>query len=563
MSSAPATRRINHVQRYAQVLEVLAKHGFAELAQKLGLVGLIDKGLAVIGASPQVAQGTVPIQVRLRMVFEELGPTFVKLGQVLSTRSDLVPQQWADEFKNLQNNVPVVGFEVIEGALHEELGGAAGLKKLFKSIDNKPLAAGSMAQVHRATLKDGTKVVLKVLRPGIRAVLKVDMEILASLAGVVEAHFANLGYSPTEVVNEFAKELKREVDLMHEGRSTERLGALFEDDDGVVFPKVYWQATTASVLAMDEIQGVVLAQLDLATVDEGDRRRLVENGARAVFSQCLEFGFFHADPHPGNLMALEGGAIAFIDCGMTGQVDTRTTRQLADLVGGVVGADLDKVIAAAGAITGVEQEKLDDRTLRSDVHAIISEFRGTPLEQLNLGGVLQGFFATLRQHQIRCPADIVLLIKALTTIESVAREIDPTFEMVGFVRPYIERLVGKRYSPSAISGRFKRSAMAYLELFEELPGEVRPILSQLRKNKMAVNIEHRGLDKLTRTIEHASRNISAALIIAAMFVGSSIVLLSARSGGLPMATGIGIAGFMASAVLVVVMVVSNRRRRDG
>lgn len=563
MTSAPTNRRINHVQRYAQVLEVLAKHGFAELSLHLGLGTLIDKGLTIIGAAPQTAHQAVPVAVRLRMVLEDLGPTYVKLGQVMSTRSDLVPQEWADEFKKLQNNVPGVGYDVIEQALEEELGGAAELKRLFRSIDKEALAAGSMAQVHRAKLKDGTKVVLKVLRPGIRAVIKADMEILHSLAEVVENHFADLGYSPTEVVTEFAKELKREVDLMHEGRSTERLAALFEADPGVVFPKVYWDATTRSVLTMDEIEGVVLSHLKAETLDPAERRKLVENGARAVFSQCLEFGFFHADPHPGNLMMLEDGAVAFIDCGMTGQVDARTARQLADLVNGVVSADLDLVMSSAGAITNVEQEKLEDRTLRADVNAIVSEFRGTPLEQLNLGGVLQDFFATLRTHRIRCPADIVLLIKALTTIESVGRDIDPSFEMVSFVRPYLEDLVGKRYSATAVSGRFKRSALAYLELIEDLPGELRPIFTQLRKNKLAVNLEHRGLEKVTRTIEHASRNISFALIIAAMLVGSSIIVLASRSPGMGAMTALGIAGFASSAVLVLVMIVSNRRSRGG
>ncbi|MDP1662508.1 MAG: AarF/UbiB family protein [Phycisphaerales bacterium] len=572
MTINPVSRRIQHVHRYAQLLEVLARHGFADLSQKLGLGSLIDRGRAVIGAAPRTNHEHVPVAARLRLAMQELGPTFVKLGQVMSTRADLVPPEWIEEFKKLQNNVPGVEYSVVEELLEEEFGGADGVRRLFKSIDKAPLAAGSMAQVHLAQLRspeDGShagRVVLKVLRPGIRRVIAVDMEILHSLAELVETHFADLGYSPTEVVNEFAKELAREVDLMHEGRSTERLGAQFDGDAGVVFPMVYWEATTRNVLTMDHIEGTVLADLDPATLSSEDRRALVENGARAVFSQCLEHGFFHADPHPGNLIALKdgkGGAIAFIDCGMTGQVDTRTARQLADLVMGVVSGDLDKVMAAAGAITSAEQEKLDDRTLRADVHGIVSQFQGTPLDRLNLGGVLTDFFATLRRHRIRCPADIVLLIKALTTIESVGRDIDPTFEMVAFVRPYLDDLVRKRYSASAVRGRFERSALAYMELLEDLPGELRPFIAQLRKNKVGVNLEHRGLDKLTGTIEHASRNISFALIISAMFVGSSIIIMASRAPGMVTFTAVGIAGVVASVVLVVVMTISNRKKKSG
>lgn len=561
MAFSPITRRIQHVQRYAQVLEVLARHGFAGFSQKLGLDTLIDRGRAIVGAAPMGAHDHVPRAERLRKVLEELGPTFVKLGQVMSTRPDLVPQDWVDEFKTLQNNVPGVDFEIIQKLLEEEFPGQ--VTRLFRSIEPKPLAAGSMGQVHRAVLKDGTKIVLKVLRPGLKQITAIDMEILHSLAEFVEHHFANLGYSPTEVVGEFAKELKRETDLMCEGRSTERLGALFEDDPQIVFPKVYWEATTSNVLAMDEIQGKVLANLDAHELTPEIRRTLVENGARAVFRQCLEFGFFHADPHPGNLVALPEGRLAFIDCGMTGQIEARTSRQLADLVVGVVQGDLDKVLAAAGAITEVEQAKLDDRGLRADVHAILSEFQGTPLERLNVGNVLQNFFNVLRRNKIRCPADIILLIKALTTIESVGRELDPTFEMVVFVRPILEDLVKKRYSASAVTGRVQRAMLQYLELIEDLPGEVRPILTQIRKNKLSVNFELRGLDRVTRTIEHASRNISFALIIASMFVGSSILVLAARAPEIVAFTTVGIAGFVAAAILVVVMIVSNRRYRGG
>ncbi len=239
-------------------------------------------------------------------MLEDLGPTFVKLGQVMSTRPDLVPEDWVEEFKKLQNNVPGVDYAHIQKMLEEEFPGR--VKKLFRSIRKKPLAAGSMAQVHRASLRDGTRIVLKVLRPGIREITTIDMEILHSLAELVEAHFMNLGYSPTEVVSEFAKELKREVDLMHEGRSTERLGSFFENDPGIVFPKVYWEATTQSVLAMDEINGLVLANVTPDQLSAEERRKLVENGARAVFLQCLDYGFFHADPHPGTSSRSPRGA---------------------------------------------------------------------------------------------------------------------------------------------------------------------------------------------------------------------------------------------------------------
>lgn len=555
---SPVGRRIRNAQRYVRVLEVLARHGFADFAEQIGLGGLIEKGREILGGAPGPSE--VPRPVRVRTVLEELGPTYVKLGQILSTRPDLIPAEWADEFKTLQNGVPGVEYEEIEKILEQEFG--ARLPKLFRSIQKKPLAAASMAQVHRAVLHDGARIVLKILRPGIRDVVQADMEILRQLAELAEGHFKDLGYSPTAVVDEFAKEIAKELDLAHEGRSTDRLRNFFEDDHEVVFPKVYWEATTQSVLALQEIRGKVFTNLNPETLDDETRRKLVENGTRAVFRQCLELGFFHADPHPGNLIALPKGRIAFIDCGMTGEIDTRTARQLADLVSGVVGGDLDRVMEVVGALGDVPAEKLDDRTLRNDVNTIVSQFQNTSLDQLDLGKLLSEFFATLRVNRIQCPADLMFLIKALTTIESVGRWLDPTFPLAEFVRPFVEKLVEKRYSFSALRGRAQKSLLSYLELAEDLPAELRSLLTQVRRNRFAINLEHRGLTRLTHTIEHASRNISFALIISAMLVGSSILILAARNAGMGALTAIGVAGFAASVVLVIAMVLTNRRLKD-
>lgn len=554
---SPISRRIRHVTRYVELLEVLARYGFADLTHELHLDALLERGRSIIHRRPRANFERLTRAERVRRAMEELGPTFIKMGQVLSTRPDLVPQEWADEFRKLQDDVPALHFDIIAAQLETNFPGR--VKEIFKWIDPKPLAAASMAQAHRATLHDGTKVVIKALRPGIREVTATDMEILHTLAEFSESHFTDLGYSPVEVVKEFAKELTKEVDLTHEGRATDRLRGYFESDEGVVFPKVYWHATTRNILTIDEIQGILLSRLQDGQISPEDRRRVVENGARAVFRQCLEIGYFHADPHPGNLFALPGGVIAFIDCGMTGQLDNRTTQQLADLVSGVVSGDIDQVIGVVAALGDVDAEKLEDRSFRADVQSIVSQFYNTPLDRLDFGGLLKTFFAKLRANHIRCPADLILLIKALTTIESVAHRLDPSFELIPFARPYIENLVKRRYTASALRKRIRRGLMGYTELIEALPREVRTLLSQFRRNKLTVNLEHRGLNRLTHAVEHASRNISFALIIAAMLVGSSILVHAARSPGLSGLTAIGIAGFLAAAVLLVVMVISNRR----
>lgn len=557
----PLEQKIRNIKRVADVVGVLVKHGFGDVVQELGFEKLVERSNRVFGLRRIVPEFEhLPRKVRLRKAMEDLGPTFTKLGQVLSTRPDLIPEEWAEEFKLLQDDAPKLTTEEVETRLKEEFGDR--IDTLFEKIDYSPLAAASMAQAHRATLKTGEEVVIKILRPGIQEITRADMETMRLIAEYAESRFSNLGYSPVEVVSQFARELEKEVDLTHEGRATDRLRRIFEGDPGVVFPKVFWQATTRNVLTVEEMKGQQLSRLDPATMTMEERRAIVENGARAVLRQCLEVGFFHADPHPGNLFALPGGVIAFIDCGMTGQLDDRTTQDLAELVAGVARGDVDMVLSVMASLADIEPSKLDDRPFRADVREFVARFQSTPMEELNFGLLLREFFEKLRDHHIRCPGDLVLLIKALTTIESVASTLDPSFELATFARPFVEKLVMRKYSVSAATKRLQLGAVQYAELMEDLPREVRGIFAQIRKNKFAINLEHRGLSRLTHTIEHASRNISFSLIIASMFVGSAILMLAARGSTTWVTNAFAIAGFVASILLLLVMVITARRFKE-
>ena len=354
MKSPLAIRRtLRNARRSHEIVTALVRYGFHDAVQELGLDRLVQRGKNLLRFRKLQAETPadvvrVPQAVRLRQVLEELGPTFIKLGQVLSLRPDLIPPDWANEFRKLQSDVPPVPFENIMAALEREFPGK--VTSTFQSIDETPVAAASIAQVHRAVLADQSNVVIKVLRPGVRELLETDMRILRFLAEFVEEHFTDLGYSPTAVVEQFEKELRRETNLVTEGRATERLQRAFLDNPNVAFPKVYWQATTTGVLALEEIQGVLLSKLTPSDFTDEERRNIVAHGTDAVFRQCLEIGFFHADPHPGNIFALPGGRICFIDCGMTGHIDPLTAQRLADLVQAVIGGELDRVIQTAIAL---------------------------------------------------------------------------------------------------------------------------------------------------------------------------------------------------------------------
>jgi ubiquinone biosynthesis protein len=556
-------RRIRNTRRAAEVIAVLAKHGFRQVLADTGIERIIERGQEILlrSKTDDGGAGTLPVEVRIRMALEELGGTFIKLGQVLSTRPDLVPPELADELRKLQSDCPRVPYAEIRERLEQEFGDQ--LLVLFRSIDEEPIAAASIAQVHGAVLQDGSPVVLKIVRPGIEESIESDMDILMELARLTEKYFSEQGYSPTETVREFQEELSREVDLLHEGRSTDRFRHNFRDDARIHFPVVYWKATGRKVLTLERIDGTLLSRLDPSTLTKEERHRIVEEAAEAVFRQCLQHGFFHADPHPGNIFVLRDGRICFIDCGMTGRIDQHTMQHLATLVMSVVNSDLDGVIDVTMALTDAESQLKFDRTFRRDVWNFVARFEGASIESLDMVGLLDHFFKVLRRYRIRCPADLVFLIKALTTIQGAGQDLDPTFDLISHVRPHIERLIRDRYGFRAAQERLRSGVLRYLSLLEDLPDELRDVLDQVRRREFSVNLRHQGLDRLNDdTIEHASGTIAIGMVIAGLLVGSSVLILAERGAvGFSLLRVFGISGITLAMFLALTLPIRWIRRR--
>ena len=549
---------IRNIRRWNQIVRVLARHGFTSVLKEIGLGDMLGRLLDSVSLWKEEAElMRMPTAVRLRHAMEELGPTFIKLGQVLSTRRDLVPDDWSREFEKLQSDCPRVDFAEVREVLERNLGPK--LDELFREIDPVPIAAASMAQAHKAVMQDGRTMVLKILRPHIRETIEGDMEALRFLARLAEEHLPNPGVDPIATVEEFARELDRETDLEHEARSTERLALMFEDDPKISFAKIEWKATTRDVLCENLIKGRLLVDLDPAELSPETRREIVTNGARAVFHQTLEAGFFHADPHPGNIFVHDDGSITFIDCGMTGFVDESTRMRLAEIVYGVVRNDPDMVMRAALLVADVDQDTVDLKAARSDVQQLVARFVGVPLERIDLADVLDDFFQTLRRHDLRCPADIVLLIKALGTIEGVASRLDPGFDLVAFTQPYIERLLKSRFSPRAVARRVREAALELVHLGEVLPTEIATFLRRARRNRLRVQLDVVAIEDLVVGVEDASERLSYAVLIASLVMASSILVLASKGDGV--AFYLGMAGFVASATLAFGLIVNGWRRR--
>ena len=572
-------RAISNLNRAREIITVFAGYGFQETIAELGLDRLLHRGKRLLRlAKTDESIRREPQAVRIRQAMESLGPTFVKMGQVLSTRPDLIPDDWAREFGKLQSRVAPADPEAMRS--HIESLYDAPWQERFRELDFSPVAAASVAQAHHAVLHDGTPVLLKILRPGIRERIETDLEIMKAMASFAEARLSHLGYSPTEVVQQFESQVRRETDLLLELRSVNRIADAFADDPRIRVPATYPEHSRRQVLCLERIEGELLADREEGTFTAEERRRIVEIGSDAVFRQCFEFGFFHADPHPGNLIVIRQGEpttteparpgeaaatpplqLCFIDFGMVGHIDPRTAEALADLTHGTINGELDRVIEVIVDFTRLSPREADARAFRADVWEFIARFQTGSLSTLQMGQLLDEFFAKLKKHRLRCPADLVYLIKAITTIEGVGESLDPDFDIVHHVRPHVERLLRRRYGLAATRRRLQNAFLGYSDLLERTPQAIRDMLQMLRREQVTVNLEHHGIDVLTREIENASRNISHALVIASLLVGGSILFLADTVSG--EAAGVlfygGVTAVVAALALAVLRLVFSRR----
>lgn len=514
-------RTIQNTKRLAEIISVLTRFGFRQVVIDSGLARLLDIKKE---ESSEIHAGDQPRSVRVRLALEELGPTFIKLGQILSTRPDLIPPEWAEEFQKLQDRCTPVPFSDIYEVLNLEFAGR--LELLFSWISEEPLAAASMAQVHRARFHDGSDVVIKVIRPGNRQLVEEDMGLLQTIAHLVEQYFSDLGYNPVRVAQELSRELLKEVNLIYEGQATDRLRRYFEDDENIFFPLVYWEASSRNVLTLEEIKGHRLSTITVDDLTTSQRRDIVTRGTDAVFRQCLDFGLFHADPHPGNIFLLPGNKLCFIDCGMTGQLDKRTMDSLIDLITGIIRGNLDRLSQVVVELTDADPAITERRDFRAELQHLVSQVQGSQLEKIDIATLLQDFFTMLRRFRIQCPGDLLLLTKALSVIESVAEKIDPSFDVIAHVEPQIREIVAKRYSYRAIRDRMFSSMGNYLKLLEGIPQDLQQFLHHLRKSTFTLNLEMERIELLANKIDTASRIMALAMIIAALIVGSSILILA-------------------------------------
>lgn len=537
--------------RLHEITLVLIRHGFGDLVRRAGIAGVLERAGQVLHWGTRSPEQLTPPQ-RARLALAELGPTFVKLGQVLATRVDMFPPDWIAEFERLQSDVPAVPFELMQVEMERALGQAPGA--IFADIEPQPLGSASIAQVHGARLADGTRVVLKVMRPGIRPKVQADLRILGYLAAMLESEVQeSRRFQPAQMVAELGRSLRRELDLALEARAQERFAQNFAHDPGILIPRIYWDYTRESMNVQERVDGI--PGNDLAAVDAAglDRTVLAHRGADAVLKMILVDGYFHADPHPGNVFYLPGNRIAMIDFGMAGRLTERRRREIVGMLWALAQRDERGIVDVL--LEWVPDGEVDEARLSAEVGDMIFDYERVALKDVRIAAVLQDIAGIMRRHAIVLPSDLALLFKALITLEGLGRQLDPRFQLVEHLTPFLARLMRERSRPGALLVRGRKRLVELATLAGRMPDDLRQLLKELRRGRMKMELDLKRLDHFGHQLDRSANRLTIGIITAALIVGSSIVM-TVEGGptlfGLPLFGLVGfLLAFMAGAWLVL------------
>ena len=550
-------RTYRHMQRYRQILTVLFKYGFGDMVDALKIEQYLKTGLQMISRKRREKIETFSRAARVRMVLEELGPTFIKMGQILSTRPDLLPVEFIQELPKLQDEVPPFPFSDVSSTIQEEF--QKPLDQIFSDFDKQPLAAASIGQVHKARIHDGKEVVVKIQRPSIQRTIEVDLEIMMHLAGLMERHLEGWDIQrPTKIVEEFANTLEKELDYTLEAAYMERFARQFENEPTVYVPQVYREATTSRILTMEFISGVKASNIERLEKEGLDRNKIAEQGFNLIMKQIFVHGFFHADPHPGNIFVLPDNVICHIDFGMMGRLNLETRERFADLIMSIVHRDERKAVDALLRLT-LSEEEPDYHALERDVVEFMDQHCYRPLKEVKLGTLLHQFLETSTKHRLSIPPDLFLMIKALSTVEGLGRTLDPDFDVIEQASPFIKRIQLNRIHPRRIAKDMADSGTDLFHLLKDIPGEVRTILKLARQGKVKIEFEHRGLEPMIAANDRISNRLSFAVVLASLVIGSGLIVLSGIPPKWHEIPVIGLAGFLVAGAMGFWLLISIMR----
>ncbi|CAI0803927.1 ABC1 kinase family protein [Serratia quinivorans] len=533
--------------RLKEISAVLIRYGLQDVIRLLGLSTLLSGGEG--GGEPQDNQ-TLP--QRLRAALEALGPTFVKFGQILATRSDLLDSSWTDELDRLHSQATTLAWSELAPQITADLGDDP--HRLFAEFDETPLAAASMAQIYRARLHNGEAVVIKVLRPGLAKTIHADLRLLAYLAETVEQQSPALArYRPRQMVRALATALNHELDLTHEGNNCEQVAQQFAQQPEVVIPKIYWQWSSKRLLVQEFLPGIAPENPQQLATAGFDGPLLAQRGAQAFMKMVLEHRLYHADPHPGNVMALADNRVGFIDFGMVGQLSERRRNQLLLLLQAIAERESGGIVNTL--IAWSDSDPLDLLDLELAAQNFLDKQASATL---TLGKALTDLLVMAREHQLALPPDLVLLFKALITADGVLHRLDPNFDIIATLKPMLQQVMLQRYTPEAVRRRMLALGGEALDAGEELPQTLRLLMRRLKRGQISADINLKNISQLSQALERAAVTLAIAIVTAAFTLGLAPYLMqsSVRLWGIPLFPALG-----ALACLGGVLLLALRLRR--
>jgi ubiquinone biosynthesis protein len=541
------------IRRTGEILGLVVSHGFGYLLDNPQKRRAVSAAKSLRTDAPLV-EAHPSRWVRIRLLLEALGPTFIKMGQMFSNRPDLLPDELLVELRKLQDGVPGFEFALVKSQLEAEYGQP--LESLFSRFDEVPIASASMAQVHRAILPTGQKVAVKVLRPGIENQIRTDLEILTHIGLWFEKIILRSDVIDTQgILREFSRSLEREMDFHNEALYLEKFAANFADDPDVLVPRLYKSHSAKRVLVMDFIEGLHPLDWEGYRRNGLDRREIAKKGVRALLKQVFVHGFFHADPHTGNLLILPDGRVCFLDFGMMGIIFDRYRDKLAHMLAAVAQTDAQ---ALTTALLDLSQnpDPEDPTALEEDVFTLLETFSHVPLAQIDLTAFLEKTVSIILQHHLTMPPSLYLLLKALLTIEGFGRQLDPDLDLISEVEPFVREVFTKKLDPWKAGGKGAQSALDYLALMADLPAELRQSLRQLKRGRLKLEIDPATLDPILHKADKISNRLSFSLVVTGGVMASSMALQSKIPplwNDIPI---IAIVGFMGSFVLGFALVIS-------
>ena len=549
-------KEVRDINRLRDILTVLFEEGFDFLIAKIRLKHKVPLTKRV-KARIEKKKG-FPIEKRLRLTLERLGPTFIKFGQVLSVRPDLIPKTYVKELEKLQSKVPQFSYTVAKQQIKKELG--KDIDEIFSTFEKNPVASASISQVHKATLKDNKKVAVKIQRPNVRKIMETDIEIMFYVAKLLEKHMPNIKkFNPVKIIEEFAKWTEKELDFNKEAINAKRFAKNFSGNKTVKIPEIYDNLTTNKILVMDFIEGIELHDIKQIKKKKINLKPLIEYGFNAILTQVFMHGFFHADPHPGNLIITNDKKIAFVDFGIVGHFDENLKAKSIDLFSGIIENYTEKIVNTLIELSGTEIENKEE--FKYEISDVLEPLQDEDIKNIKVSRILEEIMNLALNYGLKMPMSFVLFGKTIITLEGIALEYDPKFKIIENSKPFIEKLIRQRYNPVYVFNNFMKDMFKFKKFAEELPEQTTKALKRIERGTIKVDIEDTDIKKLSLEIDKSGNRVAYSMLIAALLIVAALTINFGESFFLNVPL-IPFLSFLAAFILLMVLLVSILKEKN-